>query len=142
MRSARGGTTRQPRIVPIDNRPVPSEAIFTAVATAIPCFLARVMMAVGSYTAPAHRPTIATVSRAALTMVRRRYCALKICASGLTARAGPGGARPDPALGFLYFGEDIERRHHGHQPAQEHGAPAIVRADGEVQRGGQKKPRV
>src|ERR1035441_5874047 len=78
MRSASGGTTRQPRIVPIDNRPVPSEAIFTAVATAMPCFLARVMMAVGSYTAP----------------------------------------------------------------AQAEGAPAIVRADGEVQRGGQKKPRV
>src|ERR1700675_1217620 len=60
---------------------VPMEALFDACATDMPAFFARVIIAVGSYTAPAHRPMIATVSNAALTTVFRRYFGAKISAS-------------------------------------------------------------
>src|SRR5580704_1134621 len=82
-RSASGGTAKQPRMVPIERIAVATEAVFAAEVADMPAFLARVITAVGSYTDPAHKPTIATASSAALTIVRWRYFALKISASGL-----------------------------------------------------------
>ena len=62
MRSASGGTARQPRMVPSDSRPMPNEDIFTAWACTMPARLAKPEMAVGAYTAPAHSPQIAEAS--------------------------------------------------------------------------------
>src|ERR1700719_3967500 len=67
---------------------VPMEAVFDASASDIPAFFARVIIAVGSYTAPAQRPRIATVSNAALTIVFRRYLTEKISASDAIQRCG------------------------------------------------------
>ena len=81
-RSASTGRQRQPRIVPIDRIPVPIETMRAADGASIPAFFASCVMAAGSYTAPAHRPMIATVSRLALTRVRLRYTGPRISASG------------------------------------------------------------
>src|ERR1700676_3124122 len=67
---------------------VPIEAVLDASATDIPAFFASVIIAVGSYTAPAQRPMIATVSNAALTIVFRRYLAENISASDAPQRCG------------------------------------------------------
>src|SRR6202051_2142545 len=87
-RSARIGAIKQPNIVPMERMAVPIEAVFDACATDMPAFFARVIIAVGPYTAPAQRPMIATVSNAALTIVFRRYLAEKIPASDATQRCG------------------------------------------------------
>src|ERR1700686_3051503 len=88
-RSARIGAIKQPNIVPMERMAVPMEALFDACATDMPAFFARVIIAVGSYTAPAHRPMIATVSNAALTTVFRRYFGEKISASDPQRRGWP-----------------------------------------------------
>src|ERR1700681_1056986 len=87
-RSARIGATKQPNIVPMERIAVPMEAIFDASATDMPAFFASVIIAVGSYTAPAQRPMIATVSNAALTIVLRRYFAAKISPNDDPQRRG------------------------------------------------------
>src|ERR1700687_2845016 len=87
-RSARVGAIKQPNIVPMERMAVPMEAVFDACTTDMPAFFASVIMAGGSYTAPAHRPMIATVSNAAFTMVFRRYFAAKISANDDPHRRG------------------------------------------------------
>src|ERR1700674_4193813 len=72
-RSARIGAARQPSMVPMERITVPNEAVFEASAIVMPAFLAKLMIAVGSYTDPAHNPMIATVSKAAFTTVLFRY---------------------------------------------------------------------
>src|SRR6202163_3904633 len=102
-RSARVGAIKQPNIVPMERMAVPMEAVFDACTTDMPAFFASVIMAVGSYTAPAHRPMIATVSNAALTIVFRRYFGPKICARAPQYRAWPA-ARSWPAFSFHLAG--------------------------------------
>ena len=59
-------------MVPIDNSPVAHDAVLVASPLPRPAFCANWMTADGSYTAPAHKPTIAIVTSAAATQVRRR----------------------------------------------------------------------
>ena len=47
-----------------------------------------------------------------------------------------------PALRLLDLEQDVERQQRRCEPAQEHGAPAEVRADGEIQRRGQEEAGV
>src|SRR6266404_198539 len=69
-------------MVPMERITVPSEAVLEAWAMVMPAFLARVMIAVGSYTDPAHNPMMATVSKAAFTIVLLRYCGPKMPPAG------------------------------------------------------------
>src|SRR5438876_8694240 len=80
--SAIGGTARQPRIVPIERRPVATDAILPASIGVMPAFVASWITAEGSYTAPAHKPIIATVSSAAATSVLFARVPLRIAARG------------------------------------------------------------
>src|ERR1700693_2560269 len=96
-RSARIGAIKHPNIVPMERMAVPMEAVLDASASDMPAFFARVIMAVGSYTAPAHRPMIATVSNAAFTMVFRRYFGAKISANDDPRRRGCPAGRAWPA---------------------------------------------
>src|SRR5947209_15636925 len=77
-RSARRGTARQPSMVPTERITVPNEAVLAACAMLMPAFFAKLRIAVGSYTDPAQRPIMATVSKVAFTIVLLRYCGPKI----------------------------------------------------------------
>src|SRR5215468_10580173 len=65
--SASHGSGRQPRIVPVDSSIVAYDAIFAPFAPA------STRTDDGTYTEPAHSPTIEMNSSAVLTTVRRRY---------------------------------------------------------------------
>ena len=99
--SATGGRQRHPRIVPSESTPVPIETIRAAPAAFIPALFASVVIAAGSYTAPAHRPMIATESSAAFTIVRLPVRSAKISrrADAISAprtRAPSSAAAPAP----------------------------------------------
>ncbi len=47
-----------------------------------------------------------------------------------------------PLLRLLHLVDDVQREDHRRQPAQEHGAPAVVRAHREVERGGEEEAGV
>ena len=131
-RSASGGRQMQPRIVPIDSTPVPSDTIFAAAGADMPAFFASVVIAAGSYTAPAHSPMIATVSSVAFTIVRLRYAGPKISASGCARFASASCAFQRSGSFTLrsVSTETIDR----HEAAEKHRAPTVVRADGVVER--------
>src|SRR5471032_3106994 len=90
-RSASHGAIRQPRMVLSDRIAAPIEARCTAPTWSIPARVARVTTAVASYTEPAHRPTIATPTKAELVKVRRRKAGAQLSHQGADA----------PALGVL-----------------------------------------
>src|SRR5216683_6900814 len=72
-RSARGGRTMHPSIVPIERMTVASDAARVVSAALNPAFAARCVTDAGTYTDPAHKPTIDTRRYAELSSVRRRY---------------------------------------------------------------------
>ena len=59
-------------MVPTDSSAVPKEAMRAAEGPSMPWARARMVMAVGSYTAAAHSPITATESSPDMTMVRPR----------------------------------------------------------------------
>src|SRR5438270_471588 len=72
-RSAIHGSIRQPAMVPAESSIVPYEANRAASAAGTPSRVARYVTDEGTYTDPAHNPTIETSSSAALITVRPRY---------------------------------------------------------------------
>ena len=57
-------------MVPSESKPMPKEDMRTACGCNRPSRLAKLMIAVGAYTAAAHRPQMAEASRTVLTSVR------------------------------------------------------------------------
>ncbi len=69
--SAIRGRTMHPRIVPVDSSIVAYDASRAASAGAYPWRIAICVTDVGTYTVPAHRPTIDTSRNAEFSSVRR-----------------------------------------------------------------------
>src|ERR1700680_4088464 len=93
-RSAKGGTERHPRTVPMDKRIVPNDASRAAPCAFDPAFPARNVSGAGEYTEPAHSPMMETSRYDEFRRVRRRYSgensiamALRVDSAGLQ-RAG------------------------------------------------------
>ena len=100
------------------------------------------MMAVGSYTAAAHSPMIATVSSPVLTSVRRVYGPLKISLKGWRRRINSTFAVRCPFLGLPDSHDDQQRDHNRRETAEEHCAPTEAGSHRVVKGGGEEESGV
>src|SRR5581483_3881711 len=83
-RSASGGSAKQPAMVPTDSTIVPYDANRAASAAAKPSRPAICVTDAGTYTDPAHNPTIDTSRYSAFSHVRRAYSGVNSLAKAVS----------------------------------------------------------